>query len=80
MPIIVTVADFPFGKSVSFLVFVAESSGVLTYKAPFKKPLGEERSRRELMMPSAGMVPTREKNLSLKSSFHICIVPSHELK
>ena len=62
-------------------VFATESgSGVRAHEAPSKKPFGAGRSWRELMTPRAGTVPTREKDLSFESIFHIRMAPSHDPK
>jgi hypothetical protein len=61
-------------------VATGSGSGVPAHEALSKKPLGVGRSWRELTTPGAGTVPTREKDLSFESIFHIRIAPSHDPK
>jgi len=51
---------------------------VSAHEALSRKPLGAGKSCSELTTPGAGTVPTREKDLSLESIFHIRMTPSHE--
>lgn len=78
MPVILTVDDFPLGADMAVPIFAG--SGVPAHEAPSKKPLGAGRSWRELTTPGAGTVPTREKDLSFESIFHIRMAPSHDPK
>ena len=48
------------------------------HEADGKTSLGVEISWRELTKPGAGIVPIRENDLSLESSFHKRIFPSQD--
>lgn len=84
MPVILTIDDFPFGvgaAGAAVTVFARGSgSGVLVHEALPKNPLGAGMNWRELTTPGAETVPTREKDLSFESSFHIRMAPSHDPK
>lgn len=81
MPVILIDDDFPLGAGVAVPIFATGSgSGVPAHEALSEKPFGAGRSWRELTTPGAETVPTREKDLSFESSFHIRMAPSHDPK
>ena len=78
MPVILTVDAFPLGASMAAPVCVMRLESDPAHKALSKKPLGAGRSCRELTTPGVGTVPTREKDFSFESIFHIRMLPSHD--
>ena len=60
------------------VLLVGSEWAVSAHEALSRKPLGAGKSCSELTTPGARTVPTREKDLSLESIFHIHMTPSHE--